>query len=68
MTNISVETNQLKQTLKEVILELISENKEEFSSLITEIIEDIALSKAIEEGEKTELVDRQSIFRILAQK
>jgi hypothetical protein len=67
MTNISVETNQLKQTLKEVILEIITENKEEFSNLITEIIEDIALSKAIEEGENTELVDRQSIFTILEQ-
>jgi len=65
MTNISVETNQLKQTLKEAILEIITENKEEFYDLITEIIEDTVLSKAIEEGEKTELVERESIFAIL---
>jgi len=68
MTNILIESNQLKQTLKEVILELISENKEELSDLIIEIIEDIALSKAIEEGEETELVDKESIFKILEQK
>lgn len=67
-TNISIQINQLKQTLKEAILELITENKEEFSDLITEIVEDIALSKAIEEGEKTELVDKESIFAILEQK
>lgn len=65
MTNLSLETNQLKETLKEVILELMSENKQEFSDLITEILEDIALSKAIKEGEETKLVDRESIFAIL---
>ncbi|MBL1211240.1 hypothetical protein [Geminocystis sp. GBBB08] len=68
MTNILIETNQLKQTLKEVVLELITENQEEFSDLIIEIIENIALSKAIEEGEETELVDNESIFKILEQK
>jgi hypothetical protein len=68
MSNISLEENQLKQTLKQAILELFYENKEEFSALLTEIIEDIALSKAIEEGEETELTDRESIFAILNQK
>ena len=67
MSNLSLERNQLKQTLKELIIELFSENKEEFSALFTEIIKDIALSKAIEEGEKTELTDRETIFAILNQ-
>ncbi|MFM6686370.1 MAG: hypothetical protein ACKPH9_10130 [Dolichospermum sp.] len=67
ISNLSLERNQLKQTLKELIIELFSENKEEFSALFTEIIEDIALSKAIEEGEKTELTDRETIFAILNQ-
>jgi hypothetical protein len=48
---LSLDQNQLKQA----ILELFYENKEEFSALLTEIIEDIALAKAIEEGEKTEI-------------
>jgi len=65
MSNLSLDQIQLKQTLKEAMLELFYENKEEFSALLTEIIEDIALSKAIEEGEKTELIDRESIFAIL---
>jgi hypothetical protein len=67
MSNLSLERNQLKQTLKELIIELFSENKEEFSALFTEIIKDIALSKAIEEGEKTELTDRETILAILNQ-
>lgn len=64
-TNISIEQNQLKQVIKEVLLEIISENKQEFSTLMTDILEDIALYKAMEEGEKIELVDRESIFAIL---
>ena len=67
MSNLSLEKNQLKITLKEAMLELFYENKEEFSALLTEIIEDIALSKAIEEGEKTSITDRESIFAILNQ-
>jgi len=58
MSNLSLEHNQFKQTLKEVIIELFSENKEEFSALFTKIIEDIALSKAVE---KRELTDRETI-------
>lgn len=67
MSNLSLEQNQLKQTLKQAILELFYENKEEFSALLTEIIEDIALAKAIEKGEATELTDKESIFAILNQ-
>ena len=43
MSNLSLEHNQLKQTLKEAIIEIFSENKEEFSAILTEIIKDIAL-------------------------
>ena len=57
--NISIEDDRLKQIIKQSMLELFDENREEFSNLLTEIIEDIALSKAIEEGEKTPLVERQ---------
>jgi hypothetical protein len=58
MSNLSLEHNQLKQTLKEAIIEIFSENKEEFSAILTEIIKDIALSKAFEQRE---LTDREKI-------
>ncbi len=63
--NISVENDRLKQTIKQAMLELFQENKEEFSTLLAEIIEDIALSKAIVQGEETELVDKETVFSIL---
>ncbi|MDJ0844188.1 hypothetical protein [Crocosphaera sp.] len=65
MSNISIDKNQLKETLKLAMYELFQENREEFTEILSEIIEDIALTKAIEEGEKTELVDREMIFKLL---
>ena len=47
------------------MLEAIQENKEVFSDLFAEVIEDIALAKAIKEGEDTETVSREAIFNIL---
>jgi hypothetical protein len=58
MSNPSLEHNQLKQNLKEAIIEIFSENKEEFSAILAEIIKDIALSKAFEQRE---LTDRETI-------
>ncbi|MDJ0511726.1 MAG: hypothetical protein QNJ64_21135 [Crocosphaera sp.] len=65
MSDISLDQNQLKETLKIAIYELFQENREEFTELLSEIIEDVAFIKAIEEGEETELVERETIFKIL---
>ncbi len=58
MSNPSLENNQLKQTLKQAIIEIFSENKEEFSAILTEIIRDIALSKVLDQRE---LTDKETI-------
>ncbi len=58
---------ELRSLLKELLIELLQERDEEISTLITEVIEDITLAKAIEEGETTELVSRDRIFKILQQ-
>jgi hypothetical protein len=44
---------------------LIRDNREEVSEFLAEIIEDIAMERAIAEGETTELVNRDSIFQLL---
>ena len=44
---------------------VLVENKELFSDLIFEAVEDIALIKAIKEGENSQAVDREEIFKIL---
>jgi hypothetical protein len=43
----------------------LQEQKEVFSDLLAEAIEDIALENAIKEGENTETVSREEIFKLL---
>jgi Fe2+ transport system protein B len=68
MTEITLNPDQLKEILKSAIVELIRDNREEVSELLTEIIEDVAMERAIAEGETTELVSRDSIFQLLEPK
>ncbi len=43
MTEITLNSDQFKEVLKASIIELFQENREEFSKLLSEIIEDIAM-------------------------
>jgi hypothetical protein len=68
MSDTTLNPNQLKELLKSAIVELLRDNREEVSDFLTEIIEDIAMERAIAEGETTELVSRDSIFQLLEPK
>ena len=68
MSEVTLNAEQLKTLLKIAIIEILQEQKEVFTDLIIEAMEDIALAKAIEEGESTEIVSREAIFNILNQK
>ncbi|YAF95121.1 MAG: hypothetical protein AB3A66_21470 [Nodularia sp. CChRGM 3473] len=68
MSEITLNPEQLKEILKSAIVELIRDNREEVSEFLTEIIEDIAMERAIAEGETTDLVSRDSIFQLLEPK
>jgi hypothetical protein len=57
-----------KEIFESAIVELLRENRSEVSAPLSEIIEDVAMKKAIAEGENTELVSRQSIFNLLKPK
>ncbi len=63
----TLDSSHLKELIKAAIVEILQEQKEVFTDLITEVMEDIALAKAIEAGESTEAVSREAIFEILAQ-
>ncbi|MFB2918818.1 MULTISPECIES: hypothetical protein [Aerosakkonema] len=64
MAEITIEESKLKDLLKTALVEVLYEQKEVFSDLLAEIIEDIALEKAIREGENTEPVSRDAIFKL----
>jgi dsDNA-binding SOS-regulon protein len=68
MSEITLNSNQLKEIIKSAIVELIRENREEVSEFLAEMIEDMAMEQAIVEGETTELVSRESIFQLLEPK
>jgi hypothetical protein len=63
-----IESEQLKEIFKSAIVELLHENRSELSALLAEIMEDVAMEKAIAEGVNTELVSRESIFELLERK
>ena len=62
-TGISRET--LKQVMKEALSETLREQRDLLRDVFLEVIEDIALVEAIEEGRKTEKVSRERIFDVL---
>lgn len=68
MADIILNPDQLKAVLKSAIMELLQDNKAEFSELLAEIIEDISMERSITEGITTELISRDTIFQLLEPK
>jgi predicted ATP-dependent endonuclease of OLD family len=58
----------LRKVFKEALIEALEEKKDLFNDLFREISEDIALARAIEEGEKTPEVSRSAVFDLLEHK
>lgn len=65
MSQITLESNQMKALIKQAILALFQGNRETVTDALTEILEDIALERAIAEAEDSELVSREEVFKIL---
>jgi len=65
MSQITLQSDQIKSLIKIAILELFQENREIVTDVLTEILEDIALEKAIAEADNDDLVSREEIFEIL---
>jgi hypothetical protein len=67
MAQISMDDRQVKDLLKEAILELLEERRDLFYQLFAEVIEDVGLAQAIREGAGTERVNREEVMRALEQ-
>ncbi len=65
MSEITLNPEQLKEILKSALVELLRDNRQEFSELLAEVIEDIAMERAIAEGTTTEMVSRDIILSSL---
>lgn len=64
MQQIIDDKNQLKEVFKQAFAELLQERRDLLYDVFTEVLEDIALANAIKEGEKTEIVSREQIFKL----
>jgi hypothetical protein len=62
----SLDDARLKALLKETLVELLEKRRQEFSELLLEALEDLALSRAIREGEDIGFIDKREIIKIIA--
>jgi hypothetical protein len=61
----SVSEAQLKDLVKAAMAEALVEQRALLKEIVEEVIEDIALSRAIDEGMGTPLVSREEVFAAL---
>ena len=58
------DTLEIKRQMKNAIIEVFEEDNELLRNLITDLMEEIALAKAIEEGDKEDYIDEKIILEI----
>ena len=56
---------QLKEVIKAALVEVLQERQDLLYDAIEQALEDIAFARAIEEGDRTELIERDEVFAIL---
>ncbi len=61
-----IDETRIKTLFKEALVEVIEENQELVSSILIDALEDIGLSRAIEEGKKSKTVSQDEIFKVLS--
>ncbi len=65
MATVIESDEKLKEVFKSAIVEVLQERQELVREILAEVVEDIAFSKAIDEGEQTPRVSRESVFDAL---
>ncbi len=65
MTISTLDEARIKELFKQAMIELFQEEKDLFSGLFADAVEDIGLVNAIKEEENSESVSREEVFQIL---
>ena len=65
MEILTTDNDKLKELFKQAIIEALEEKKDLVHDLLLEAMEDLAMIHAIQEGEDTEPVSRDEVFKIL---
>lgn len=61
----AMEKEQLKDLIKTAFSEVLEERRDLLHAAVEEALEDVALVRAIEDGETSDLVDRDEVMAIL---
>lgn len=62
---LSLNQEQLKDIIKAALVEVLEERQDLLHDALEEALEDVAIIRAIQEGENTGAVSREEIFKIL---
>jgi hypothetical protein len=62
----ATEERRLKVLLKDAVTEVLEERQDILRAALQESLEDMAMLKAVQDGEKSPLVSRKKIFQRLA--
>ena len=62
---LTINEKQAKALLKEVLIELLEEERDLFFEVMLEAIEEIGLANAIREGRQSEFVSEEQILAVL---
>ena len=60
-----LEAQDLRPLLKELLREMFTQERDLLAALIYEVMEDVAMARAIDEGKDSENVGRDEIFALL---
>jgi signal transduction histidine kinase len=61
----AIDDGKIKELIKQAIIEAIEEKKDIVHDLLMEVMDDLAMIRAIEEGEDSGNAGREEIFNIL---
>lgn len=65
MNSMGIDKNELKTLLKQALIELLKEKDQVVYDALAEVIEEVGLAKAIEEGQTSKTVDEIEVFKAL---
>jgi hypothetical protein len=65
MTVMTLDEVRLKDLMKVAFLEVFEERREWLTGLVSDAMTDVAFGYAIQEGERTPLVSREEVFKVL---
>ncbi len=66
MNEMNIDEAKIKELFKAAIIEVIEENQEFVSEILESALEDIAMVRAIREGETTQNVTREDVLNALS--